>query len=72
MMRTTSLRVGDLYPVWWWTGVYEGERPLARILAISPYEGRYPELFNVVLTLYAPRTAAGVLNMAVCDENRLT
>lgn len=52
--------------VWWHTGRTDAQgRPVARVLAVLPYKGRYPEAFNAVLRLAAPQTRAGHLEMAV-------
>lgn len=60
------MEVGALYPVWWATGKRNAEgTPLARVLAVLPYRGRYPQHFNAVLRLHAPNTASGQLEMAV-------
>lgn len=65
-----SIKVGDLYPVWWST---ESTPPnKARILEIKSYRGRYPQDFNAVLRLSAPGTKQGWLEMAVkieCETN---
>lgn len=54
------------WPVWWDTGreKVDGYYP-ARVLKSYPYTGRYPEFFNYVLVLEAPRTRSGELEMAV-------
>lgn len=55
------IKVGDTYPVWW-TG---DKGSMATVLGISPYRGRYTEMFTHVLKLAAPRTRRGSLEMAV-------
>ena len=57
-----QLKVGDEYPVWWETN--DGcVNHKVRILAISPYTGRYN--YTHVLKLFAPRTLRGWLEMVV-------
>lgn len=66
MSVTTPVQVGDLYPVWWSTDKRDGQgRPLAKVIAILPYTGRYPQWFNAVLRLHAPDTRNGWLEMSV-------
>jgi hypothetical protein len=56
----------QLYPipefvsVWWHTS-----RPdnMAKVLRVDPYRGRYPQYFTHVLTLEAPNTRKGELEM---------
>jgi hypothetical protein len=62
------MKEGDLYPVWWSTGVREGAWNLARIIGVQPYTGRYPESFTHVLKLHAPNTDRGWLEMAVHED----
>lgn len=37
---------------------------MSTILKVQPYAGKYPQYFSVVLTVTAPRTKAGHLEMA--------
>lgn len=52
----------ESWPTWW-----PGDRPdgSATVLSIQPYTGRYPEAFNYVLRVAAPRTDRGWLEIAV-------
>ena len=60
------MKVGTLYPVWWTTGKRDTNgTPLASVLKVTPYRGKYPQLFNTVLLLQAPNTRAGAIEMAV-------
>jgi len=59
------VKVGDLYPVWWSTGVREGEQNMAMILEIRPYDGRWQDDFTHILKLKAPNTDRGWLEMTV-------
>lgn len=61
------MKVGDLYPVWWSTGRRDAHgSPLAEVLAVEPYRGRYTEFFNTVLRLRCPGAQfRGYLEMAV-------
>lgn len=60
------MQVGDSYPVWWATGHRNAQgQPIATVLAVLRYTGRYPESFNAVLRLRAPDTRNGHLEMAV-------
>jgi hypothetical protein len=55
-----------MYPVWWATGQRNDHgQPMARVIQVLPYTGRYPQLFNAVLQLHAPDTRSGRLEMAV-------
>lgn len=66
---TQPTKEGDLIPVWWSTGKRnEQGDPLARVLSVYPYAGRYPQCFNVVLCLHAPNTRSGRLEMAYDDQ----
>ena len=58
-----TLAVGQLYPVWWFTGIKEGEWNMARIIEILPYRGPLKE-FDCILRLYAPNTKNGWLDMS--------
>jgi hypothetical protein len=58
-----TVKTGDLYPVWWTTDTLEPH--MARVMAVIPYRGRYPQWFNAVLILSAPNTKRGSLEMAV-------
>ena len=55
----TVPRMGD-YLGTWFSGRPDG---LSRVLAVTPYRGRYPQWFRFVLTLTAPATRAGSLEM---------
>ena len=48
-------RVGDMIATWF------SDEPsgLSRVLAVSPYEGRYPQWFKWNLRVTAPRTRRG-------------
>jgi len=60
------MKPGDMYPVWWATGKRdEHGTPLAKVIAVLPYRGRYPQYFNNVLRLHAPNTSSGALEMTV-------
>lgn len=51
---------GEFYsPVWWSTYTPKG----ALILKVTPYRGKYPQHYSVVLRLAAPDTRAGYLDM---------
>lgn len=59
-----QVRVGDKFPVWWRTGEKDanGEN-LAAVIAVEDYRGAYPQWFDKVLTLAAPNTRSGALQM---------
>jgi hypothetical protein len=60
------MKPGDLYPVWWSTGQRnEQGQPLAHVIAVLPYTGKYPEYFTHTLRLRAPNTHTGHLECAV-------
>lgn len=65
-MGVAGWKAGDDCHVWWWTG-RKGPNGwnVASVLAVEPYRGRYPEFFKATLTLYAPRTMEGKLQMPV-------
>lgn len=54
------------WPVWWDTfdGRPSGDHRAA-VVHVRPYTGAYPDVFTHVLTLRAPRTRAGLLEMSV-------
>ena len=54
-------KVGDTYPTWF----SDREDGLSTIVAVRPYTGKYPQWFSWVLTLTAPRTKKGTLEMTV-------
>lgn len=60
-MARGKLRVGAFVKVWWLTG-----RPnnMAVILEVKPYTGAFPQHYDCVLRLEAPRTWRGWLEMA--------
>ena len=67
---SSELKADDDYAVWWDTGrTNERGENVARVIAISPYRGKYPKFFNAVLTLSAQNTEFSVLEMAVKLEN---
>ncbi len=60
-----TLKIGDEYPVWWETfDGRPGGQHMAKIIAIEPYRGKFTEFFNVTLTLVAPTTRNGALQMS--------
>lgn len=69
--RVTKLPTGSPYQiggyvrVWWNTGLRDGDWYLARVLGVSTYTGRYPELFTHSLVLHAPETRHGTTSMCV-------
>ena len=65
-MFPIAIKPGDFYPVWWTTDKRnEQGQPLARVIEVHPYYGRYPQHFNAVLRLHAPNTRRGWLEMPV-------
>jgi hypothetical protein len=56
-----TLTVPDEVQVWWKT-----YRPnnMAKVVKVEPYVGRYPGYFTHVLTLEAPNTRRGTLEIA--------
>jgi hypothetical protein len=59
-----SVSVDDMFPVWWHTGQKDSEgNHMARVIAIEPYRGVYQDWFDTVLTLTAPETRNGALQM---------
>lgn len=62
-----GINIPEMYPVWWETDVWDDneKRYVAKVLGHETYSGRYPDFFNTVLKLEAPRTGAGYLKMAV-------
>lgn len=67
------MKVGDLYPVWWATGKRDEQgRPLARIIEIQPYTGRYPHWFTHTLRLHAPETRKGWLEMSIDVNDQIS
>ena len=52
---------GDLYPTWF-SGRDDG---MSIVLAVLPYDGRYPQRFNATLLLTSAHTDSGTLQMAV-------
>lgn len=60
-----TYKIGDLYPVWWSTGITEDEWNYAYILAIRPYVGPYEKEFKYILRLSAPSTKRGWVEMTV-------
>lgn len=65
MTDLPTLKVGDEYPVWWFTGKKVGSWNYARVLEINNYQGKYPEHFTAELKLAAPNTKRGWMEMAV-------
>jgi hypothetical protein len=61
-----TVAVGDKIRVWWFTGVPGN---LATVRAVAPCRGRYPEHFDCILTLTAPETKRGTLEMAYNSRN---
>lgn len=61
------MKVGDKIPTWF----SDKEDGLSTILEIKPYTGIYPQWFNCVLVLTAPRTMARQTEMAYKDETRI-
>jgi hypothetical protein len=57
-----TVKIGDKIKVWWFTGAPDN---FAEVIAVAPYRGRYKEHFNCVLTLRAPTTKSGTLDMAI-------
>lgn len=64
-MNGNSPKVGELYPVWWDTGRKVDGCHMATVIAVEPYRGKYSRYFTHTLTLEAPRTKSGRLQMAV-------
>ena len=64
MKKNRKPRVGDIVYPWWKP---EG----ARVLAVLPYTGIYPQWFSCVLRIEAPTTMAGWVEMA-WNKNELT
>ena len=58
-----KLKVGSLYPVWWYTG--DKNPNMATVIAVLSYTGIYKQYFNAVLRLTAPNTRRGWTEMAV-------
>ena len=56
---TAPVKVGDQFP-WCSSG-------FRTVLAVSKYHGRYPQWFNVSLTLSSPHTTSGRIEMAYDD-----
>ena len=54
------MKPGDKIKVWWYTG----DDNWATIIKINKYTGKYTDAFNCILTLYAPNTEKGFLEMA--------
>jgi hypothetical protein len=50
-------KVGDIVPYWF---APKG----TRVLAVRPYDGRYPQWFGAIVTLAAPRTRQGSIETA--------
>lgn len=67
-----KFKIGADFPVWWNTNrpKVNGFYP-ARIIAIEPYRGKYPQWFTHVLTLEAPSTRNGATQMTA-NENDLS
>lgn len=63
---TKPLAIGDMYPVWWETFNRDKDgNPIARVMDIKQYTGRYTEHFTHDLKLDAPNTRNGYLIMSV-------
>jgi hypothetical protein len=62
-MEEYSVKIGDLYPVWWYTG--SNPENMATVLDIRSYTGIFKEHYNVILKLSAPypSTKRGWLEM---------
>lgn len=58
------IKVGDKIETWF-SGQTDG---LSTVVKVETYRGRYPEIFTHTLTVTAPRTGAGVLQMAYDDR----
>lgn len=57
---------GDTHPVWWETGQRSADgTPVAKVMGVRPYTGRYPQFFTHVLQLSAPNTRRGWLEMTI-------
>lgn len=64
-----SIKVGDLYPVWWYTGkTREDGHNMAVVIEVRPYVVRYPEIFYTILKLSAPHTKRGWVETAVMGK----
>lgn len=61
MKATKKPKIGSKMPTWF----SDREDGLSIVLAVQPYSGRYPQWFKWVVTLTAPRTRAGKVEMAV-------
>lgn len=61
-----SFTEGDKYPTW----LSAEPDGMSTIVFVRPYKGAYPKAFTHVLTLTAPRTRAGVLEMSVRAPDR--
>jgi hypothetical protein len=57
----TKPKIGDKIETWF------SDRPdkCSTVMAVKPYTVRYPEMFKWVVTLTAPRTMAGHIDMAL-------
>lgn len=53
------IKIGDKILTWF----SDSPDKMSTVINIKPYTGRYPEAFNVVLVLSAPRTNAGTIEM---------
>lgn len=52
--------IGDHVQTWF----SDTPNGMSRVLKVEPYRGRFPQWFTHVLTVTAPRTRAGHLEMA--------
>ena len=53
-----TVKVGDKLDVW-----FEG----GHVIAVKPYEGRYPQFYTQVVRVSAPRTSRGWMELALPD-----
>ena len=55
----TSYKVGDKISTWF----SDADNGMSTVLSVTPYSGRYPQWFKLVIRVTAPRTKRGWMEM---------